>query len=247
MRTPSVFALGLLALSGTVTTWGGSPWLVHEFAHVGAGAGIQSIILVLNPHEVAVPIAIDFFGDDGAPRQFTISGESSSHFERTVPAAGSLRLEIDSAGSAPVTGWSRLLADRTVGTQLLFQISSGGKLVTQAAVEPFRGVRLAEIFVDTQKGNTGLAICNVSDVGPVRIELRLKDESGDVVGTVYRKLPARGHLAQFVTELFENLGPMQGSLEITSSGKIVIVTLQQTELVLGTLPVVTSGGEDWHR
>jgi hypothetical protein len=229
----------LLVLCASGSTRAGAPWVRQEFSQVAAGGGIRSIILILNPHDATVSATLELFGDDGAPQSLTINGVTASQFNVEIAAGGTKRLVVESSSEKALLGWGRLTANRTLASQLLFELSSDGKLVTQAAVEPFRPVNQATVFVDTTEGNTGVALANVSEASTILIGFTLRDEAGEVVETIHRNLPPRGHLAKFVSELFKDVGELRGSLEIVSTGKIVLVTLQQTGLVLGTLPVIT--------
>lgn len=227
----------LLCAAGSVRA--GAPWVRHEFAQVAAGGGIRSIILIFNPHDTAVPATLEFFAEDGSPLSLSIDGTTASQFNVEIPAGGTKRLVVETSSPKVLLAWGRLTADQTVAAQLLFELSSNGKLTTQAAVEPFPPVNLATVFVDTISGDSGVALANVSDNSKILLGLTLKDDAGKKVATVHLTLEAREHVAKFISELFPEAAKLRGSLEIVSTGKIVLVTLQQTGLVLGTLPVIT--------
>ncbi len=132
-----------------------------------------------------------------------------------------------------------MFATEPVRAQLLFEIRVDDKLVTQAAVDSSQAVRNASVFVDQRSdSNTGLAIANTSQSGPIRVILTLRDDDGKTVATEELILPALGHAAKFIFELFK--GTVQGTLSIRASGRFIVVALQQTGLVLGTLPPVSS-------
>jgi hypothetical protein len=145
------------------------------------------------------------------------------------------------AGTAPSpqAGWARLTATEDVGAQVLFEISTGGLLVTQAAVESPGPLDSLDLFFDQRSGtNSGIAIASLSAAGAIRIRLTLKDQNGATVATRDLTLGSLGHLAQFVSELFPQGAGLRGTLHIEASGPVTVVALQQTGLVLGTLPVV---------
>ncbi len=70
--------------------------------------------------------------------------------------------------------------------------------------------------------------------------MKLKSTAGEEVKTFEIILGPQQHIAQFVSEMFSDLGTFQGSILIEGSGRFLVITLQQTGLVIGTLPVVTS-------
>ena len=163
-----------------------------------------------------------------------------SSFTVTVPAGGMVKLETDGTTDPAQQGWARLVSTRPVGAQALFEIRSEGQLVTQAAVESPGAIRSSTIFVDQGGGsNSGIAIANLSESGPIRVRLTLRDESGNTVESKDLILTALGQEAKFIFELFEDVGAIRGTLSIQASGRMTIVALQQTGLVIGTLsPVI---------
>ncbi len=52
------------------------------------------------------------------------------------------------------------------------------------------------------------------------------------------EIPILGHLAKFISELFPEVEEIDGSLRVETSGQVTVVALQQTGLVLGTLPFI---------
>lgn len=233
------FTICLLAFLGmSATTWAGSPQIINFLPQVGVGQGIQSVILVLNDGEEEASLLLEFFKGEGNPLEVTIGEEKASTFNLTVPGGGVARFVVSSSSPAAAAGWAQLQSSWPVAVQLLFEISSDGKLVTQAAVEPAISTHIAQVFVDTELGNTGLALANISPFGPIAVGLIFKDETGSVIATARREIPAKGHFAKFVSEIFPEVKKGRGSLEVVATGQIALITLQQTGLVLGTLPVV---------
>src|SRR5690349_12716194 len=73
--------------------------------------------------------------------------------------------------------------------------------------------------------------------------MTLLGQYGDVEDTTTLSLPARGHVAKFVQELFSEVGDgYSGLMEIRSTSPIVPITLKLTinsrnDVILTTLPV----------
>lgn len=230
-----VVAVGCLSatpLAGRISSY-------HDFAQVGDGGGIRTVFLVSNDGTTAAMVNIRFLKPDGTSFKLTIDGEMDSSFTVTVPAGGMIKLETAGTTDPVQRGWARLISTQPVGAQALFEIRSQGQLVTQAAVESSGAIRSSTVFVDQGAGSSsGIAIANLSESGPIRVRLTLRDESGNTVGSLDLILSALGQEAKFISELFEDVGTIRGTLSIQASGRITIVALQQTGLVIGTLPPV---------
>lgn len=232
-----------LLLCSAVPAFAAIPSLDHSFAQIGAGGGIRSVLLVFNPNALAVKVTLELFGDDGSPLSLEFDGVESAKFERQIAANGTGRIVISSASALPTAGWARLVSERPVGAQVLFEIVAADKLVTQAAVEALPPVSRADLFADRSAGsNTGVAICNPSDSSTVVVRLKLKDEAGQILGSTDIVLPPKGHAAKFVSQLFPQVKSFKGGLNVVSTGDVSLIALQQTGLVLGTVSPIVS----WH-
>lgn len=240
LKTLSCFCLVCVFSAGLV--FGGLPSRYHEFAHIGDGGGLSTTFLISNPNDEWTHVAISFFRDDGSPWNLMINGEGNAVYHLDLPPGGMTRLQSDNLGTIPFGGWARINAGNEVAAQVLFEIEAEGRLVTQAAVESAGPIRSADLFVvqDQSKGiKTGIAICALAQMGSTRVELELLKADGTQLGASGLTLSGPGtHLAQFIDEFFNGLGDVTGTLRVSASGPIAITTLQQTGLVLGTLPPV---------
>lgn len=252
MRFRSGGILALTLFFSAAIALAGMPSRYHEFAHIGDGGGLRTTFLILNQStQDWANITLEFFSDDGQPWSLDVNGTQASSYSDSVPAGGSVKLT--TAGEAAVArgGWARLSATGEVGAQVLFEIKSGGKLVTQAAVESSGPLRYADLFVERdQDTNTGIAVASLSRSGQTRVSLALKDDEGVQLGTAAISLGPLMHSAKFLTELFPGVTELQGTLKVSASGPVTLTTLQQTGLVLGTLSPVrrvfsrrTGGGQ----
>ncbi len=225
----------------------GLPSRYHDFAQIGDGGGFRSTFLITNQNADPVEATLRFFQDDGSPWSLTVADVQGTTYQTLIPARGMVRLVTGNQGSTPRSGWATLEAGEDVGAQVFFEILVDDSLVTQAAVESSGPVREAFLFVEEQPGtSTGVAIVNLAPAGttrPVRVDLTLREVDGSVRRTTSITLQAGEHVAQFVQSLFSDdlsgeLGNFRGSLFLRASGPVAVVTLQQTGLVLGTLPVI---------
>ncbi len=232
---------GWMTLGLTVSLMAGTPSFTHEFAQVGDGGGIRSVFLVLNQNAGEVTVTLEFFKDDGTALTLTIGETTASSFEFKAPAGGTLRVETAGSAATAQAGWARLTANGAVGAQLLFEIVVDGKLVTQAAVESTGPLRVFDLFMRAiGETNSGIALANITDVSAVNVRLTLRNNKGEDIATKTVQVASQGHLAQFISELFSEVGDIDGSLHGEASGPVTVIALQQTGLVLGTLPFVES-------
>ncbi len=235
---PVLFVVLLQLVATSSLLKAGRPSRFHDFAQVGDGGGIRSVILLSNQNgEEIANVTLTFRDAAGAPLQLTIDGQSNSTFNIVVPARGTRFLNTSGDGETVRTGWADLESDRPVGAQLLFEIRSNGVLATQAAVEDSGTLAAADVFVDNSGGQrVGLALANPTGQAPVSLLLTLVDPEGSQQqeqATI--TLAPHGQRAVFLDELFNQLGEFQGTLRIGASGSFALVALQQTGLVLGTL------------
>ena len=148
---------------------------------------------------------------------------------------------VTAGDSDPIrSGWARLGATAPVAAQVLFEIRVEDTLVTQAAVESPGALLSATVFVDQRAdSNTGLALANLSATGPIRVILTLTNSAGEMVASEELILGARGKVARFVFQFFEGVAEVRGTISIQASGRFTAVALQQTGLILGSLPPIT--------
>ncbi len=218
---------------------GGLPSTSQFFPEVGDGGGLRTIFLLMNPGSQPCQVALDLFRDSGTTWTLSLNEYAGPNISLTIPAGGSVRLATPGeAGSASV-GWARMTSDHPVAAQALFEIRNGGTLVTQAAVEASGPNRNLDFFFDQTGGtNTGIALANFLSTAPVKVYISEFTEDGTPNGDTSITLDPGQQTAQFVSKLLGN-EPRKGSLRIEATGPIVATTLQQTGLVLATLPVVT--------
>ena len=225
------------------------------FPHLGAGLGLTTQILLINPSSQTIRGRIELTASDGSALDLELEGESGSSFDYELAPDGVFRGTI-TADSGVQSGYAVVTSDGVApsGTAV-FQFRSGDEsLISEAGVGVASSTRLARIFVDTFQTQTGVAVAIPGGMSGMRT-FALSDLSGNPVGEVGRDLPADGHLAVFVDELFEDLpSSFKGVLEITGRTQVdtvfrpidfSAVTLKLTingrgDPILTTLPVATA-------
>ncbi len=218
---------------------GGLPSTDQFFPEVGDGGGLRTIFLVMNPGSESCQVSLALYRDNGTTWALSLNELTGPNVSVTVPPGGSLRLATPGEAGSPSVGWARLTADRPVAAQALFEIRNGGALVTQAAVESAGPHRNLALFFDQTAGTgTGIAAVNVITTNPVKVYVSELAEDGTTQRSTSFTLGPGQQTARFVSDLLGHES-RKGSLQITATGPIAVTTLQQTGLVLATLPVVT--------
>src|SRR5262249_45298303 len=167
------------------------------FPQVAFGGGYSTTFVIINTGTTNVSASITFRSQGGAARADlnspTINVAAGSSARYTLPNTGPLTVVWGEF--APPSG--------TVQGVATFDLrAANGTLVTSAGVLGLDGRNSFLLPVDvTPSGATGVAIANATD-SPVTANLRLIGEDGNQVGVSSKQLPARGQIADFVTNLF---------------------------------------------
>lgn len=249
---PTGTAIPLVTEGGVVTISsdpnsalpGANRQIFPQIANGTFPGGVFSVSLVfVNRTGVEAEARISFFKSDANPFELSLaSGDSGTSFEFTVPASGSAFLSTDGTGDL-ATGYAILDSNVPLGGSLVFSWDSGTAILTEAGVgaSPVGTTFSIPLLFDPGVANTGLALANFG-AGAADVGFVLKDPSGGQVATDERSFGAGTHVSIFGNELFPTLssgGVFEGSIEITSSVAISVITLKQLGSgLLTTLPVV---------
>ncbi len=215
------------------------------FPQVGAGSGLSTQIILINPYGEELRGRIRLISSAGAPLALTLDGTTSDQFPYVIPPDGAFRGQFTLAQGVGV-GYAVVELDQGPGLpsgSAVFQFTAGAATVTEAGVLPARPTTRARIYADQAGTRTGVALAFPDSAG-LTVSFRLLSRSGVPQQTTQRQVPAGGHLAIFVDELFPDLPTgWTGLLEIDSPSGFAAVTLKLTtnrlgQPVLTTLPVV---------
>ena len=218
------------------------------FPHIGAGVGgsviLSTQIVLINPSRERLTGEIRLTASDGMPLQGALGGMAGSKFPYELEPDGTFQTTLTSS-QALVTGYAVVSLEQgsvlPVGTAIFQFRDDGGSLVSEAGVGATPPTTRTRIFVDTNMTQTGVAIASPgNDASTVTFELL--DRNGFSIDSDDREVPAAGHLARFVDELFALPLGFTGLIEIRSQVPIVPITLKLTtnrrgDSILTTLPV----------
>ncbi len=209
------------------------------FAQFGNGQGLMSDIEITNPsigNRVSGEVVLT--NDDGLPfaPNLEVTGGIDVRVEGSrvffsLPALGAMTISSDGQGEV-IAGAASIRTNGGFGGLVRFSlagIGSTGVAGSQAVSGFVTPVRRTASGI-----NTGIAVHNLGD-DPVDIELTLLDQQGEeIAASTIQGLPGRGHLAQFINELFPGAVPaeVRGSLR----ARVIAGQVAATALELGDQP-----------
>lgn len=226
----SEFLMTTLPVVDTSVATGTSPLSLSQFAD---GGGWRTQVILVNPTDNPLTGTIQFLGDGTAtvaapPVTLTANGQAASSFAYTIPRQSSFKLATSGAPSTTSSGSVRVTpTGNTVAPSalLVFSYKPGAMTVSEAGVPAIQGSAFrmyAEVNNVAMPGpiETGVAVANLgSTASSVNFELfKLDGSAAGLFTSTSVPLPANGHVAKFVQELFPTLTlPFQGILRISSA------------------------------
>ncbi len=226
---------------------------VIVFAQVGAGPGLSTAIILINPTDSEISGAIQLTASDGSPLSLTSNGVTASQFAYQLSANGTGELEFTSSSDETLSGYASVLPNK--GSALpsgtaIFRFREGDNPVSEAGVAAIPPSDRVRMFVDNRDTLTGVALA-IPGAAATDFEFTLLSLEGVVLDSANRNVPANGHTAVFVNEIFSALeAGFQGLMEISTSAnglqgppvQFVPVSLkltinQREDNILTTLPV----------
>ncbi|MDA2934593.1 hypothetical protein MYX82_09655 [Acidobacteria bacterium AH-259-D05] len=226
------------------------------FPQVGAGVGLSTQIVLINPSEGPISGQIQLFDDDGNALQLELDGTAGAAFPYQIEGNGTFQGEL-SSNSDPKVGYAVVTleeGDQAPSGTAIFQIKSGEALISEAGVAAVTLTTSARIFVDNVGTQTGVALANPGNPATT-VTFNLLGINGSLLQTTTRDLAAGGHLSVFADELFPEVKVgFVGLMEIRTptvstpflgviERPIAIATLKLTtnarnHPILTTLPIV---------
>lgn len=194
------------------------------FAQFGNGPGLTSSFFLLNPLTSAVTGEVGFFNDSGARAPISINGRpAADRAIFSIEALGGAVLKTDGTGD-PVSGSARVTASGGVGGVLKFALPGAG--IAGVGTSSLMPGFITPVRRSVGEGrSTGLAMA--SDVS-VTLSITLRNAAGAEVpgGQASLTLPANGHVARFIQELFPGADTREfaGTVTVSVSGGRIAAT-----------------------
>jgi len=216
--------------------------LAHVANGVYANGSFKTSFLIFNISASPANVTLALTQDNGNPLSVTISGRgagSSFTFNNLAPG-GSLFLQTDGSGSL-AGGAATITSNVPIGASGVFTVfNTQGAFQTEAGVGDSLVLTSFTLPVDiTGNFDTGIAFFGPSGA---TLTFRLLNASGILVGSsATRNLAVKGHLAEFVSQIFPGNSNFRGSVAITATSGVAALTLRQNSSPLSytTLPVAS--------
>ena len=213
------------------------------FPHVGAGNGLSTEIVLINPGQGQSSGMIRFISSSGTPLEFDIDGTLAAEVPYQIDPMGTFHILLQR--SFVGVGYAVLTPEETSSTpagSALFQYRQEERVISEAGVAALPSTTWARIHIDNAGTRTGLAIANPGNMENT-LTFELLDRGGVSLATAERRLAPQGHSAMFSDELFPELPPgFIGVMDIRSNQPFVPITLkltvnQRKAPIVTTLPV----------
>ena len=205
-------AYGQTSGSSTTTTS-----VIHQVAvgsFDGGATTFSTKVQMINAGTNSVTVSASFFNQDGTASTIPFETTSSmlasftgSFSSFSLPANDSLVISADGMGRTGAVNWGRIVTDRTVTIQAVFELdSAAGNLISRVGV-PASDADLTRIVVprmrnpDAGKGtSTSFALVNTGDtIATVTATLY---SGAQAIGSAVLTLPAKNQQAKFAREFF---------------------------------------------
>jgi hypothetical protein len=234
LRLPAVHVAGTLAYAGSM-------------AHLAAGGGWKTSIILLNNGSKPAQAQVSFFDENGNPLilpltspQAVITTPNATSVTQTIQAGGELVIESVGTGDALSLGSAQLFTDGSVSGFIIFRYNPSG----QEAAVPLQAQNAASYslaFDNTTGLATGVAVANVSSQ-PANIQAIVRDDTGAVLAMDTIHLPGSGHLSFVVADRYLTSAQHRGTIELQTpaNGQISALAIRSTPSgVYTTIPAVT--------
>src|SRR3989475_5455309 len=189
------------------------PPVTIAFPHVVAGGDPNgphyvTLLQIVNNNSASTTAHVTLFSDSGSPLAVLFDGQyPQSTIDLKLDGGQSRQVQININGAITV-GWMEIVYSPCDAlTTVLLDSFSGTTLISEIGVDPASDVVPATDFVAETDGvlNTGIAIAN-PDTAAAYVLARLWDPStGSVLASNALSVPANGHVARFLTELFPSV------------------------------------------
>lgn len=216
-------------------------------ADLATGAGWQTLIEFVNSSSSSAQAGAVFYGDNGlalsvpvTSPDLGVSGPISS-VSATLPAYGTALVQSTAAaGAALAEGSAVLTSGPGVTGFLIFQFTVTGQEVLVPSQQPSSSSYVAA-FNQTDGLSTGIALANASTL-VASVNVVVRDNNGNTLQTGTINLPAQGHQAFVLTDLFPMAAGQYGTVEFDPplGGEIGVVGIRATSAgAFTSIPILT--------
>src|SRR5438552_10231226 len=204
-----LFVLWAEIASGQVTY----PPVTIAFPHVVAGGDPNgphyvTLLQIVNNNSASTTAHVALFSDSGSPLAVLFDGQGpQSTIDLQLDGGQSRQVQITING--PITaGWMEIVYSPCDALTTVFLDSfSGTTLISEIGIDPAADVLPATELAAETGGvlNTGIALANPGTAAAYVLARLWDPNTGNVLASNTLSVPANGHVARFLTELFASV------------------------------------------
>lgn len=186
------------------------------------GGEWKTTVTLVNLDTVPAPFTLRFWRPQGTSLTIPIAGGNPTDvIEGTIPVGGTRVIETAGGATPLVQGWAELTTTRHIGGLAVFRQRGSGRPDQEAAVTlTSLGTRFILPFDNTDNFVTSMALVNASATIGAAVNVIIRDEAGQQIGTDTISLTGRGHLAFELRERMASTRNRRGTAEFTSTSQI---------------------------
>jgi hypothetical protein len=241
----NLFALGIRGNGKAFTSIEALSYVTKAtktIAHIASGGGWKTTFLLVNTGTETAQFTLDFFDDNGNALPLPLdSGSTTAILTATIPAGGLKVVKALNSGDLK-QGWAKLVVTGPISGTAIFGLETAGQSDSEAAT-PFFLQGSTKLFMpfDYSTGySTAIAFANPNPT-PVNITLTLVDENGGSVSVnQVVNVPASGHKAIVLVNLFPDIAGERGTVVITSDLPVFGLGIRADGFAFTSLKVVTN-------
>jgi hypothetical protein len=189
-------------------------------SQIADGSAWKTTITLVNLDTVPAPFTLRFWRQNGSNLPIPLAGGGSADsIDGTIPVGGIRVIETLGGTTDLVQGWAELTTTRNIGGLAVFRQRVTGRPDQEAAVTlTTTSNKFVLPFDNTDNFVTSMALVNVSATLGTTINVVIRDESGQQIGTDTISLSGRGHTAFTLPSRFASSVNRRGTAEFTSTG-----------------------------
>ncbi|MFN7938286.1 MAG: hypothetical protein U0R19_33465 [Bryobacteraceae bacterium] len=186
------------------------------------GGEWKTTITLVNLDTVAAPFTLRFWGQQGASLTLPITGGNPTDvIEGTIPVGGTRIIETQGGATPLVQGWAELTTTRHIGGLAVFRQRASGRADQEAAVSlTATGTRFVLPFDNLDNFVTSMALVNSSATIGATVNVVIRDEAGQQIGTDTITLNGRGQTAFELRTRMTSTQNRRGTAEFSSTSQI---------------------------
>jgi hypothetical protein len=165
-----------------------------------------TLIQIVNNNSFGTTAHLALFSDSGAPLPVIFDGQAASQstLDFTVQSGATRQIQLTLNGIV-TAGWMQITyTPSDAQTQVILQYRSGTTLLSEIGVQPaFSGMTGTFFAAETDIGlDTGIAVANPGTAAANVLARVWNPADGTVLASTTISLPANGHVAKFLDQLF---------------------------------------------